>query len=87
MIEGLAGGVALQQFQGPARPGAQVGSTEAPTAGSASITVAASGSDVADGVGAAETPPDRSVQQPPRAESPGPENDFGQRGGLLDITA
>jgi hypothetical protein len=82
MIEGIG----APQLQGASRPGGQTLQSSDQALGSAQITRGASSSN-AEGVGASDAASDQAVEQTPRVASPGPENDFGQRGSLVDIAA
>ena len=86
MIEGIAASLSAPQLPGAARPGGQAQLPADQAQGSAQITRSATSS-TAGGVGASNATPDQTVEQSPRAASPGPENDFGQRGTLVDIAA
>jgi hypothetical protein len=84
MIEGITGATAaLPQLQSPqAQRTTETTASQGNTAGNSVIDASGSGA-----VGPSDVPPVQSVNQPPRVSSPGPENDFGQRGTLLDIAA
>jgi hypothetical protein len=86
MVEGIAASFASTQLQGASRPGGQVQPNAAQASGSPQ-TGRPDANTAAAGVGASDAAPDQAVGQSPRAASPGPENDFGRRGTLIDIAA
>lgn len=86
MIEGIAASIAAPQLQGAGRPAGQAQLNTEQTSSSAQATRSGSGSAVTE-VGASDAAPDQAVNQSPSVSSPGPENDFGRRGTLVDIAA
>jgi hypothetical protein len=84
MIEGITGAAAAApQLQSPqAQKTTEATAVQSGQAGNSVIDASGSGA-----VGPSDVPSTQSVNQPPSVSSPGPENDFGQRGTLLDIAA
>lgn len=82
MIEGIG----ASQLQGPARPGGAIPQSGGQASVAAQVGRSTS-SAASNSVGASDAAPDQSVEQAPKSSSPGPENDFGHRGTLLDIAA
>lgn len=84
MIEGIGGaGLGTPQLQSPqGQKSAEAASSSAISSGNSVID--ASGSQA---VGPSDVPSPQGVNQAPNVTTPGPENDFGQRGSLLDIAA
>lgn len=84
MIEGITGATAaIPQLQSP-QAQKTTDATAAQSSQAGNTVIDASGS-VA--VGPSDVPATEAVNQPPSVSTPGPENDFGQRGTLLDIAA
>jgi hypothetical protein len=84
MIEGIGGaGLGTPQLQSPqGRKSAETGSGSAISSGNSVID--ASGSQA---VGPSDVPSPQAVNQAPSVTTPGPKNDFGHRGSLLNIAA
>jgi hypothetical protein len=84
MIEGITGATAaLPQLQSPQAQKTS-SATAAQPAEAGNSVIDASGSQA---VGPSNVPETQSVTQSPSVSTPGPENDFGQRGSLVDIAA
>lgn len=84
MIEGIIGATAaLPQLQSPQAQ--KTTDTTAVQGGEAGNSVIDASGSVAVGPSNVRAP--EAVNQPPNASAPGPENNFGQRGSLLDIAA
>jgi hypothetical protein len=88
MIDGILAGSPLTQSSSLSRPGAAAPAqtTANEILATERVTQSANGARDA-GVGASDAASDQAVEQPPSSSSPGPENDFGQRGTLVDIAA
>jgi hypothetical protein len=84
MVEGITGATtALPRLQSPqAQKTTETTAAQGGAAGNSVIDATGSGA-----VGPSDVPAIQSVNQPPSVSTPGPENDFGQRGTLLDIAA